>query len=130
MLCVSTGALGLGFGATVMALNALVEGLLPGREDGAVLTLNALLGLGTALAPLLVALFTALGAWWALPLSMAILATLLIFAVAALRAPLGDAQGAARAQAAPSARGFGYMSRRRCSMASLKRSAAIGRPST
>ena len=100
LLCVSTGALGLGFGATVMALNALVEGLSPGREDGAVLTLNALLGLGTALAPLLVALFTALGAWWALPLSMAILATLLIFAVAALRAPLGDAQGPPRAQAA------------------------------
>ncbi|MFZ2109205.1 MAG: hypothetical protein WAV18_28185 [Roseiarcus sp.] len=100
LLCVSTGALGLGFGATVMALNASVEGLSPGREDGAVLTLKALLRLGTALAPLLVALFTALGAWWALPLSMAILATLLIFAVAALRAPLGEAQGPARAQAA------------------------------
>ena len=32
------------------------------------LALNALLGLGTALAPVLIALFTALGAWWALPL--------------------------------------------------------------
>ncbi len=48
LLCVATGALGLGFGATVMALNTLVEGLFPGRADGAVLALNALLGLGTA----------------------------------------------------------------------------------
>ena len=49
-----------------MALNTLVEGLSPDRADGAVLALNALLGLGTALAPVLVALFTGLGAWWAL----------------------------------------------------------------
>jgi len=50
LLCVATGALGLGFGATVMALNTLVEALFPARADGAVLALNALLGLGTALA--------------------------------------------------------------------------------
>ena len=31
LLCVSTGALGLGFGATVMALNTLVEALFPER---------------------------------------------------------------------------------------------------
>lgn len=68
LLCVATGALGLGFGATVMALNTLVEGFFPASADGAVLLLNALLGVGTALAPLLVALFTGLGAWWALPL--------------------------------------------------------------
>ena len=30
LLCFATGALGFGFGATVMALNALVEGLSPG----------------------------------------------------------------------------------------------------
>ena len=70
LLCGATGALGLGFGATVMALNTLIESLFPGRTDGAVLALNALLGLGTALAPLLIMLFTALGAWWALPLAM------------------------------------------------------------
>ena len=70
LLCIATGALGLGFGATVMALNTLVEGFFPNSADGAVLLLNALLGVGTALAPLLVALFTGLGIWWALPLLM------------------------------------------------------------
>ena len=90
LLCVATGALGLGFGATVMALNTLVEGLSPGRADRAVLTLNALLGLGTALAPLLVTLFSALGAWWALPLLMTVLAAVLFAIFAAWRAPLGS----------------------------------------
>ena len=68
VLCVATGALGLGFGATVMALNTLVEGFFPANADGAVLLLNALLGVGTALAPVLVALFNGLGFWWGLPL--------------------------------------------------------------
>jgi FHS family glucose/mannose:H+ symporter-like MFS transporter len=86
LLCVSTGALGLGFGATVMALNTLVEGFFPNSADGAVLVLNALLGVGTALAPLLVALFTGLGAWWALPLLMVLLIALLL--VGTLQAPL------------------------------------------
>jgi FHS family glucose/mannose:H+ symporter-like MFS transporter len=83
LLCAATGALGLGFGATVMALNALIEGLSPGRADRAVLTMNALLGVGTALAPLLVALFGGLGAWWALPLILTGLigALLLVFAI-------------------------------------------------
>src|SRR5579875_853659 len=85
LLCVATGALGLGFGAAVMALNTLVEGFFPGRADGAVLALNALLGLGTALAPVLVALFTGLGAWWALPVLMTVLVAILL--VATLRAP-------------------------------------------
>jgi FHS family glucose/mannose:H+ symporter-like MFS transporter len=86
LLCVSTGALGLGFGATVMSLNTLVEGFFPGSADLAVLLLNALLGAGTALAPLLVALFTGLGAWWALPLLMVLLIAMLL--VGTLRAPL------------------------------------------
>jgi FHS family glucose/mannose:H+ symporter-like MFS transporter len=95
LLCAATGALGLGFGATVMALNTLTEGLFPGRADGAVLALNALLGLGTALAPVLVALFTALGAWWALPILMALFAAVLLFAFASLKAPLDSPSGAA-----------------------------------
>ncbi len=98
LLCVATGALGLGFGATVMTLNTLVEGLFPNSADGAVLALNALLGLGTALAPLLVALFTALGAWWALPLLMTILTASLLFTFAASNAPLGAAYHAPRAE--------------------------------
>jgi MFS transporter, FHS family, glucose/mannose:H+ symporter len=94
LLCAATGALGLGFGATVMALNTLTEGLFPGRADGAVLALNALLGLGTALAPVLVTLFTALGAWWALPLLMSVFAAVLLFAFASLKAPLDSPSGA------------------------------------
>jgi len=100
LLCIATGALGLGFGATVMALNTSVEGLFPDGADGAVLALNALLGLGTALAPVLVSLFAGLGAWWALPLLMAVLAALLLFAFAMLRAPLGAARDRAPAKGA------------------------------
>ena len=86
LLCVATAMLGFGFGAAVMALNTLVEGLFPGRADGAVLTLNALLGLGTALAPVLVTLFTGFGIWWALPVLMTVLLILLLAGV--LKAPL------------------------------------------
>jgi fucose permease len=86
LLCVATAALGLGFGAAVMALNTLVEGFFPGRADGAVLALNALLGLGTALAPVLVAVFTRLGVWWGLPALMTVLVAVLL--AATLRVPL------------------------------------------
>ena len=48
VLLAATGALGLGFGATVMALNTYAETLFPESADRAVLMLNALLGLGTA----------------------------------------------------------------------------------
>jgi MFS family permease len=68
LLLIATGALGFGFGAALTALSTLAEVLSPGREDRSVLTLNALLGTGTALAPALVALFLGLGVWWALPL--------------------------------------------------------------
>jgi fucose permease len=78
LLCVATGALGFGFGATVMALNTLVEGFFPKSADSAVLLLNALLGVGTALAPALVALFTGLGVWWALPLLVTLLVAVLL----------------------------------------------------
>ena len=93
LLCIATGALGLGFGATVMALNTLVEGFFPDSADGAVLLLNALLGVGTALAPLLVALFTGLGVWWALPLLMVLLIAMLLLGTlrAALRLPYNAA---------------------------------------
>jgi MFS family permease len=80
VLLVATGALGFGFGTVVMALNTYAEEFSPGREDRAVLSLNALLGAGTALAPVLVAIFTNLGAWWLLPLTVAAaVAGLLLF---------------------------------------------------
>jgi fucose permease len=71
VLLIATGALGLGFGATVMALNTYVEAFFPQSSDRAVLVLNALLGVGTALAPVLVALVVWMGAWWLLPLLVA-----------------------------------------------------------
>ena len=43
------------------------------RVDRAVLVLNALLGLGTALAPVFVAVFVGLGFWWGLPVLSAVL---------------------------------------------------------
>jgi MFS family permease len=88
MLLLATTSLGLGFGLTVPALNTLAASFFPERVDSAVLILNALLGLGTALAPVFVALFTGLG----LPLCVAILlAGLLAFS---LRLPLRAGEGA------------------------------------
>jgi MFS transporter, FHS family, glucose/mannose:H+ symporter len=81
VLLVATGALGLGFGATVMALNTYAEAFFPGRSDGAVLALNALLGFGTALAPVLVATFVGMGVWWLLPVLVGCI-LVLIMAVA------------------------------------------------
>jgi MFS family permease len=91
MLLLATTSLGLGFGLTVPALNTLAASFFPERVDSAVLILNALLGLGTALAPVFVALFTGLGFWWGLPLCVAILlAGLLAFS---LRLPLRAGEG-------------------------------------
>ena len=72
-LLAATAMMGIGFGLTVPALNTFATSLFPRRVDAAVLALNALLGLGTALAPLLVALFVGVGIWWGLPLAVAAL---------------------------------------------------------
>ena len=86
ILLLATAALGLGFGATVMACNTYAEEFFSGREDSAVLALNALLGAGTALAPVFVAVFLGLGAWWLLPVLVGVaLVVLLLFSA---RAPL------------------------------------------
>jgi Major Facilitator Superfamily len=67
ILLVATASLGVGFGFTVPALNTFAAAFNPAKADGSVLVLNALLGLGTALAPVLVAIFVGLGFWWGLP---------------------------------------------------------------
>jgi fucose permease len=85
VLLIATGALGLGFGATVMALNTYVEAFFPQSSDRAVLVLNALLGVGTALAPVLVALVVQMGAWWLLPLLIACILTVML-AIASVQA--------------------------------------------
>jgi fucose permease len=86
LLLVATALLGTGFGLTVPTLNTYAAGFQPERADRAVLTLNALLGLGTALAPVFVAVFVGLGFWWGLPIMSAVL--LVLLALAAHRLPL------------------------------------------
>lgn len=71
-------ALGLGFGSTLTALNALAMAYFPKHPERALTALHALLGTGTALAPLLVALVSRLGAWWALPAVVAAVLGLLV----------------------------------------------------
>jgi hypothetical protein len=78
LLLVATAFLGVGFGLTVPALNTLTAAFHPAAIDSSVLVLNALLGLGTALAPVFVAIFIGLGFWWGLPVTSAILLTLLL----------------------------------------------------
>jgi len=86
MLLTATASLGLGFGLTATSLNTFAAAFFPQKIDRAVLILNALLGLGTALAPVLVAVFVGLGFWWGLPvLVAALLLGLLAFS---LRLPL------------------------------------------
>ena len=127
ILLIATGSLGFGFGTVVMALNTYAENFSPGREDRAVLSLNALLGAGTALAPLLVAIFVGLGAWWLLPVMVAfLLAGLLLFSAREpLEASAGDAAGAEGSQRLPSR--FWLFAAAVLSTESLKRCAATGR---
>ena len=89
LLLVATASLGLGFGLTVPAINTFTAAFHPDAVDRSVLVLNALLGLGTALAPVFVALFDGLGFWWGLPVMSAALLGILI--VTSVRLPLSAA---------------------------------------
>ena len=86
LLLAATACLGAGFGLTVPSLNTLTAAFHPAAVDKSVLVLNALLGLGTALAPVFVAAFTGLGFWTGLPwLAAGLLAGLI---AVSLRLPL------------------------------------------
>lgn len=85
VLLLATASLGVGFGLTVPSLNTLAAHFFPKKVDTAVLALNALLGLGTALAPLFIALFTRIGLWWGLPTLLALAIIILIFFSSPLR---------------------------------------------
>jgi MFS family permease len=97
VLLVATACLGIGFGFTVPALNTFAAGFFPRHVDRAVLGMNALLGLGTALAPIFIAVFAGLGIWWGLPVLVGalILGLLLITLSQPLdrEAHLGTSQG-------------------------------------
>ena len=86
MLLLATASLGAGFGLTVPALNTLTGAFHPRFIDRSLLVLNALLGLGTALAPVFVAIFLGLGVWWGLPVLSSVL--LVVLFAAALGLPL------------------------------------------
>jgi fucose permease len=88
ILLVATTCMGVGFGFTVPALNTFAAAFFPDKLDRAILALNALLGLGTALAPVFVAIFVGLGIWWGLPLLVSVLlVALLLFSA---RLPLNE----------------------------------------
>src|SRR5215469_5738259 len=98
LLLIATAFVGAGFGLTVPVLNIYAALFHPAAVDSAVLVLNALLGLGTVLAPVFVAIFVGLGFWWALPVLSAVLLAGLL-AVSA-RLPLqARARGKADARA-------------------------------
>jgi MFS family permease len=86
LLLAATGCLGLGFGLTVPTLNTFAAQFHPDRTDASVLTLNALLGLGTVLAPVFVAIFVGLGFWWGLPVTSSVL--LIALVAVSVRLPL------------------------------------------
>ena len=102
LLLLATAALGAGFGLTVPALNTLAAAFHPAGVDRAILALNALLGLGTVLAPLFVAIFDGLGFWWGMPVTSAALLVGLV--VMSLGLPLQA--GARRAAGAPAGAGI------------------------
>jgi len=78
LLLLATASLGAGFGFAVPALNTFTAAFNPGAVDRSILVLNALLGLGTVLAPVFVAIFDGLGFWWGLPLVVGVLLVLLL----------------------------------------------------
>ena len=86
LLLLATASLGAGFGLAVPTLNTFAAAFHPAAVDRSILVLNALLGLGTVLAPVFVAVFVGLGFWWGLPLTSAILLAALV--AVSLRLPL------------------------------------------
>jgi MFS family permease len=101
LLLFATACLGVGFGLSVPALNTFAAAFHPTGADRAILVLNALLGLGTVLAPVFVAIFVGLGFWWGLPVTSA--ALLLALLAVSVHLPL-EVPAPEPATAAPRAR--------------------------
>lgn len=102
LLLLATACLGVGFGLTVPSINTFTAAFHPDAVDRSVLVLNSLLGLGTALAPVFVAIFLGLGFWVGLPVLAAAAVTALL--LVSLRLPLGTGSAASPPAAAPGRR--------------------------
>ena len=119
LLLAATAFLGAGFGLTVPSVNTFAAAFHPDAVDRSVLVLNSLLGLGTALAPVFVAVFVGLGAWVGLPVLAALAVAGLVAVSARLPLKAGDpdeAEGSGPGRAEGSgpgrAEGSGPVSRR------------------
>jgi fucose permease len=98
LLLVATAFLGAGFGLTVPVLNTFTSVFHPEAVDKSVLVLNALLGLGTVLAPVFVAVFVGLGFWWGLPILSAVMLIALLMVSSRLPLHAGASQSAGARQ--------------------------------
>jgi fucose permease len=101
LLLAATALLGASFGLCVPSLNTFAAAFHPDGVDRAVLVLNALLGVGTVLAPLLAALFVGLGFWQGLPLVSSLLLAALIAISARLALRVGESGSASRSKGGP-----------------------------
>ncbi|MCW2910829.1 MAG: transporter [Actinomycetia bacterium] len=99
LLLLATAALGVGFGLTVPSINTFTAAFHPDAVDRSVLVLNSLLGLGTALAPVFVAIFVGLGFWVGLPVLAAVAVTALL--LVSWRLPLGTGRPASAPAPSP-----------------------------
>ncbi len=66
-ILVGTAAIGAGFGTTLPMINVYAERFFPNNSASALTGLHTLLGTGTALAPLLIAVLVRQFGWWLLP---------------------------------------------------------------
>lgn len=105
-LLAATSFMGLAFGLTVPTINTFAAAFFPDRADRAILALNTLLGLGTALAPAFVAVFVGFGMWWGLPILVAVLAGALLLFTLPLQMETGMAVSGRNPGSSPFPRRF------------------------
>jgi len=95
ILLVGTGLMGAGFGLAAAPLNALPARFFPSRADAALVALHTSMGAGLALGPLIVSAIVASGAWRAMPIGLACVATIAASLVLAAAFPSAEIAGAA-----------------------------------
>jgi FHS family glucose/mannose:H+ symporter-like MFS transporter len=106
-LLLSTSAVGAAFGTTLPMINVYAQRFFPKNTAGALTGLHSLLGLGTAMAPVLVIVFVKHLGWWLLPL-LALVVMTGIFLTSLFLPLLGKEEKALAAKQGPGA-SFGYI---------------------